>query len=193
MLKQELRKIYKNKRNELSVSQKEKMTDMMLIQFQQLNIEIPSVVMSYAPIEKLNEFDPSLIEEYCRFKNPQIAFAYSVMEEEDKNAELTIKLVNDQTQFKENHYGIYEPQSGIEIAAEHIDLVITPLLCFDSNGNRIGYGKGYYDHFLKNCRHDCIKIGFSFFKPVGVIDDINEFDIPMDYCITPETIYTFTK
>lgn len=71
-----------------------------------------------------------------------------------------------------------------------IDLVIVPLLAFDLDGNRVGYGKGYYDKFLQNCEN-ALKIGICLEKPLLKILDINEYDIKLDYCITPEKIYSF--
>ena len=70
MKKKEIREIYKTKRIGLSAVQKEKMNDLMLIQFQRLKIDIPGLIMTYAAIEKFNEFDPQLITDYCFFKNP---------------------------------------------------------------------------------------------------------------------------
>ena len=51
--------------------------------------------------------------------------------------------------------------------------------------------KGFFDRYLKGCREDCIKIGFSYFEPLDSIDDANEFDVPLDFCITPQRIYVF--
>jgi 5-formyltetrahydrofolate cyclo-ligase len=76
---------------------------------------------------------------------------------------------------------------------EAIDTAIVPLLCFDERGYRVGYGKGYYDRFLAKCRPNCLKIGLSFFEPVENIDDINEYDIPLDLCIAPDRTITFSK
>jgi len=45
-------------------------------------------------------------------------------------------------------YGIPEPIDGIEIDNYKIDVVFIPLLAYDTKGNRIGYGKGFYDRFL---------------------------------------------
>jgi len=70
------------------------------------------------------------------------------------------------------------------------DLVILPLLAYDYQGNRVGYGKGYYDRFLAQIPN-IPKIGLSFFKPVEQISDIQIWDVTLDYCITPETIYSF--
>ncbi|MEY3642146.1 MAG: hypothetical protein RLZZ149_74, partial [Pseudomonadota bacterium] len=100
-------------------------------------------------------------------------------------------ISDDTTEFYLNQYGIPEPMGGIEIKAGQIDAAIIPLLAFDNIGNRVGYGKGYYDRFLANCRADVLKIGLSFFPPVSSIDDIENFDKKLDFCITPERVYAF--
>jgi len=69
--------------------------------------------------------------------------------------------------------------------------VLVPLLSFDKKGFRVGYGKGFYDRFLMQCKSDCIKIGLSYFDPIDVIDDADEFDVPLDFCITPQKVYVF--
>ena len=65
------------------------------------------------------------------------------------------------------------------------------MLAFDTRGNRVGYGKGFYDRYLPACRPDCIKLGFSYFDPVDSVDDAHEFDVPLDLCITPNRTYVF--
>ena len=100
-------------------------------------------------------------------------------------------LLTDSTTLKPNKWGIPEPVGGIQVPISGIDVVFLPLLSFDHKGHRVGYGKGYYDRFLSGCREDVIKIGLSLFEAVDEISDIGEFDVPMDYCITPEKIYSF--
>jgi 5-formyltetrahydrofolate cyclo-ligase len=99
--------------------------------------------------------------------------------------------VNEETSYEENEYGIAEPVGGEEIHPEDLDAVFVPLLCFDEKGYRVGYGKGFYDRFLSSCREDVIRIGFSYFDPVPSIDDINDFDVPLNLCITPNKLYEF--
>ncbi|MNY75556.1 5-formyltetrahydrofolate cyclo-ligase family protein [compost metagenome] len=63
------------------------------------------------------------------------------------------------------------------------------MLAFDRNGYRVGYGKGFYDRFLQKI--NTRKIGLSMFEPVDCITDVNEHDVKMDLCITPDRIYFF--
>jgi 5-formyltetrahydrofolate cyclo-ligase len=191
MIKEALRILYKQKREELAAPIKLQLDDLLLIQFQQLAIDIPSNIMSYKIKNNSNEFDPQSVIEYCYFKNLGIKLSLPRMLPDFNSAAMVAEQVGANTQFFINAFGIPEPNGGYEISPELIDLVIVPLLCFDQSGNRVGYGKGYYDRFLKNCRKDCIKIGFSYFSPIASIDDTNEFDIPLDYGISPDAIHEF--
>lgn len=191
MKKEDIRIFYKEKRSNLSPHLKLKLDDLMLIQFQQLEIDIPSLIMTYSPIKKLNEFDPQTITDYCYFKNPGQQLFYPVMVEGKRQPKIISVIVHDETVFKINQYGIEEPLDGIDMIPSEIDLVIIPLLCFDKKGNRVGYGKGYYDRFLKHCRKDCVKIGFSYFDPIDEVEDVNKFDVKLDIGITPDAIYEF--
>ena len=104
-------------------------------------------------------------------------------------------LLTSETRLVLNRWLIPEPDpSSSELAAvKDIDVVLIPLLAFDERGFRVGYGGGYYDRFLADCKEDVRKIGLSFFDPIPQIDDINPFDIPMDYCITPAKIFEWTR
>lgn len=188
MTKAALRKLYKQKRTELSPAVINKLEDLMLIQFQSLHLEIPDTVMTYSPIESLNEYNPILIEEYCFFKNPATTLIYPVADKE-KN-DLRSVAVKEDTFFELNEFDIEEPINGKEMDPHGIGMMIVPLLCFDEAGYRVGYGKGYYDKFIKRCRPQMLKVGFSFFD-AETIDDPDAFDEKMDICITPERIYQF--
>jgi 5-formyltetrahydrofolate cyclo-ligase len=78
-----------------------------------------------------------------------------------------------------------EPKRGSNISPADIDMVIVPLLAVDQQGHRIGYGKGYYDRFLKLCRTDCLKIGVSFFEPEETIKEKSTEDVLLNGCLTP--------
>ena len=96
----------------------------------------------------------------------------------------------DTTAIKPNIWNIPEPLDGTTIGASKIQLVLVPLLAFDKKEQRVGYGKGFYDRFLKGCP-EALKIGLSFFGPIEEIADIQSSDIALDYCITPNQIYRF--
>ena len=72
-----------------------------------------------------------------------------------------------------------------------IEVVFIPLLTFDKTGQRVGYGKGFYDQFLAQCKPSTLKVGLSFFEPEIYIEDLLPTDIPLDYCITPNQTYHF--
>jgi 5-formyltetrahydrofolate cyclo-ligase len=100
-------------------------------------------------------------------------------------------LLTDSTTIKKNKWHIPEPVNGITITPEQIDVVFVPLLAFDEQGHRVGYGKGFYDKFLAMCKPETLKIGLSFFESEKKITDVYQGDIILDYCVTPNDIYTF--
>jgi 5-formyltetrahydrofolate cyclo-ligase len=174
MIKKEIRKNYLQKRISLTVLEKSKLDDLLLIQFQTLQLPFLHTVFGFWPIEEYN---------------PGMSIAYPRI---DASQNLIRAIVSDEkTNFKRNKFNIHEPENGYEVKAAAIDLVIVPLLAFDKYGYRVGYGKGYYDKFLSGIRKDCIKVGFSCFEPVDKIADTHEFDVPLSYCITPQTVYVF--
>ena len=104
---------------------------------------------------------------------------------------MTHFLLTDNTKIKKNDYGIPEPVDGLEVPTAKIDVVFVPLLAYDKTGHRVGYGKGFYDIFLKECKPDVIKVGLSYFDPEDSIADIAENDIRLNFCVTPDGIFEF--
>jgi len=107
-----------------------------------------------------------------------------------KNYEMEHYLLQENTHLKISNYGIPEPSDGIEIPVEKLDVVFIPLLTVDTQGNRIGYGKGFYDRFLSKCKEDTIFVGLSFFEPEKSIPSSPE-DIKLHFCVTPKKTFTF--
>jgi 5-formyltetrahydrofolate cyclo-ligase len=106
--------------------------------------------------------------------------------------ELKHYLLTDQTAIIVNEYGIPEPVGeDLQIDVKEIDVVFIPLLVVDSKGNRVGYGKGFYDRFLSSCRSNTKKIGISFFPPLDFEIASNEFDVPIDQLVTPNSVVNF--
>lgn len=142
----------------------------------------------FLPISSKNEVDTSFILSILQGKDKNIALPK--IQGEDGLIHI---LLTDNTKLKTNSWGVPEPEEGIEVPVKKIDVVFIPLLAFDKNGNRVGYGKGFYDNFLQECRKDVIKVGLSLFTAEAKISDVNERDIPLDYCVTPEKTYSFSR
>ena len=190
MTKSGIRKLYRQKRMDLSFSEKNRLEDLILIQFQSLHVHVPDNIMTFSPIENYNEYNPILIEEHCFFKNPAATLIYPVTN--FKNNSLLPVATQEDTIFEVNEYQINEPVDGTPISPIMINLMLLPLLGFDTQGYRVGYGKGFYDKLISDCTPTMLKIGISFFSEI-VIDDLNVFDKKMDICITPDHIFQFKK
>jgi 5-formyltetrahydrofolate cyclo-ligase len=189
MLKKDARHYFKEKRNSLSPTDKQKWDDLLLIEFQAIDIPFINFVFSFYPIEDNNEINTFLITDYLHFKNPNLQICYP--KTNPKDGSMDAILCSADSNFEANSYNIPEPLDTEIADPTSIDLVIVPLLAFDLTGNRVGYGKGYFDRYLKRCREDCIKVGFCYYEPLDSIDDANEFDVPLDFCITPQRTYVF--
>ena len=189
MQKEEARKIYKEKRKALTDAERSKLDDLLLIQLQTAGLPFIHHLLSYWPIEENGEPDTSLFNDYLEFKNPAIKILYPKADFE--NLELEAIEVDADTAFQKNARNIHEPMDGIVMDAGVIDLVFVPLLIFDKQGYRIGYGKGFYDKYLPKCRPDCLKLGFCYFDPIQKIEGTRDFDVPLNLCITPQKVYVF--
>ena len=95
------------------------------------------------------------------------------------------------TELVESRWGIAEPVGAPEVLPAAFDAVLLPLLAFDEQGQRVGYGKGFYDRFLAECRPDALRIGLSLEPPVPQITDVWPGDAPLHACITPERVWWF--
>lgn len=189
MIKKELRKIYKEQRLSIASKDKLKWDDLMLIQFQQFDFSNAQTLLTYWPMAHSNEPNTHLYSSYLRHTIPNLQMAYPVVDL--ATGSMQAILINEETVYHTSAYGITEPKEGAIVSPIDIDIIFVPQLIYDEQGFRVGFGKGYYDKFLAQCREDAVTIGFNYFEPINKIEDVNEFDIPLNYCITPQTIYEF--
>ena len=189
MIKAELRKLYLEKRKTLSNDEvlilSKKILENFILQF---NIIENQSIHVFLPIKKFNEIETKFLIEYF-WKRKVNVFVPKIF----KNKIISVKLTPE-TVLKENSWGILEPISN-ENECSNFDFVITPLLYCDRKGNRIGYGKGFYDEFFRTINADAKKIGVNYFPPIESIDDVSDFDVKLDYLVTPvETLsFSFTS
>ncbi len=185
--KKELRLQYKNLRKELSIDDIEEKSLEIANRLIQLPIWDKSYYHVFLPIEEQKEVNTEYILHLLSGKDKEIVVSKSDFE----TRKMSHFLLTDNTKIKKNEYNIPEPINGLPVPSETIDVVFVPLLAFDVFGNRIGYGKGFYDKFLAECKPETIKIGLSFFEAVNQIDDVFESDVKLDYCVTPGLVYKF--
>ncbi|MEQ1799921.1 MAG: 5-formyltetrahydrofolate cyclo-ligase, partial [Lacibacter sp.] len=155
MTKKEARKYFKEKRSGLTVGDKNRFDDLILIHFQQLPLPDLFYVHTYLAIKENNEIETDHLLHYLEFRNPELKIVIPKMDHE-KNELLHIEY-NELVDVMKNEWGIHEPVNGNLVSESEIDLIFVPLLAFDETGNRVGYGKGFYDKFLTKCRPDAIK------------------------------------
>lgn len=189
MLKKELRKKFRAERFSLTPADCTKRDDLLLIQFQKLSLPPLQAVLSFYPIEEKREINIFLLTDFLLFRYPGLQLCYPKTNIFQNTMQAVMATA--ETGFDANEYGIPEPVAGEIIDATYLDAVFVPLLAFDKHGNRVGYGKGFYDRYLEDCRADCLKIGLSYFDAVERIEDAGEFDVPLNYCITPQSTYVF--
>ena len=189
MKKAEARLFFRQQRSSLTTLQVNVFQDLLLIQFQKLALPYFNYVHAFLPIYKKNEPDTGPLLDWLKFANPGLQIVYPKVSSLDFS--MKHYLHEENMYFENNQYGIPEPVGGTEIMPEELDMVFVPLLGFDLQGNRVGYGKGYYDRFLSKCKDDVIKVGLSFLSPIDCIEDVDFFDKKLDFCITPERVYAF--
>ena len=187
MTKSELRKKYRSLRKKLTKEQIEDYSLFISNQLLKLEIWNKSFYHIFLTIEEQREINTDYILNILAGKDKNIVISKSNFEDYS----MTHYLLTDNTTIKKNDYNIPEPVDGIEIQASQLEIVFIPLLAFDQKGNRIGYGKGFYDRFLNACKPDTIKIGLSFFEAEIENIEISEDDINLDYCVTPNQIFQF--
>lgn len=189
MVKSIIRQQYLAKRNNLDTDELKVLEEKIVERFGTLSLQGVAHLLSYYPIPSRKEFNATVCENLLKLENPSLHVYWPRLNEADTTMDV-IEVTSD-TELIRNKYDILEP-AGEEFAEPQIiDAVFVPLIAFDTKGFRVGYGKGYYDRFLKRCAQDVVKIGFSYFDAIDTIEDIDEFDVPLNYCITPMRVYEF--
>lgn len=142
----------------------------------------------FFPIAKFNEVNTFYLQQLLE-QQGKILFTSQVNREENRLETLQLPL---DAAFFLDEWGIPVPQESLRVPTTKIQVVFVPLLAYDSSGHRLGFGKGFYDKFLSSLEQSVIKVGLSFFSPEVAIP-MEPHDVPLDYCITPDRIWTFSR
>lgn len=179
----DLREFYKDKRKALTVDECVKLSHKITNNFLGYWMFHKKVIDCFLPIHRMREVDTRPLVDHLRQSNtvcvPVSNFDMQSMEH---------KIVDEHIQFQENSYGIPEPVYGTSAKIEDIQVVIVPLLAVDQHGNRLGYGKGFYDRFLAKCAPGTMFIGLTMFDIHEDLEDVQPHDIPLHYVVNPQGI-----
>jgi 5-formyltetrahydrofolate cyclo-ligase len=191
MNKKEIRKLYLSKRETLAMQDLDLRSRVITDKFfSSFDLENINSIHIYLPIQTKKEINTWLLIDKLRKEYAHIKLIVS--RSNPSNGTMDNFYFTEETILSVNKWGIPEPLSGERCTSEKVDLVFVPLLAFDKKGNRVGYGKGYYDRFLSECRKDVLKIGLSLEEPIRKID-AELFDVTLTHCITPLKVYSFKK
>ncbi|PQO33529.1 5-formyltetrahydrofolate cyclo-ligase [Blastopirellula marina] len=104
------------------------------------------------------------------------------------NCQLGLFPLREMSELKKGAYGIREPAPELRaersVDPESIDILVAPGVAFDLAGNRLGYGKGYFDRLLVRLRPDCVKVAFAFEGQLVERISAQSHDIPVEYIVT---------
>ncbi|MFP3832223.1 5-formyltetrahydrofolate cyclo-ligase [Chryseobacterium sp. SIMBA_028] len=186
MLKAELRKKYIQKRKALSLDEAFLLSENIFENFiHYFNPKESEKVHVFIPIVARKEIDTQIFIKYFLSHNIRV-FVPKIVGDKLINIEIF-----EDTLFETNSWGILEPVSNDDSKGNDYHYVVTPLLYCDKKGNRVGYGKGFYDGLFQGMSSGTKKIGVNYFDPDECIDDVWENDIPLDYLVTPKEVLSF--
>ncbi len=138
------------------------------------NAKVVSLYMS-----AFGEVDTSFIIKTALNLNKTVAVP--VIDKDDINLSLYTE------ELTAGAYGISEPARRIYVNPNDVDLFLVPGIAFDKSGNRIGFGKGYYDRLLEGAKG--VKVGCMYdFQLVDIIP-AEKTDIKMDYLVCESQVH----
>lgn len=185
--KERLRKFYKSKRAALSLVEKTRYSSQILHQFKIWVAARPHLTHFhiFLPIWQQHEINTHIIKEFLESSQKKVYT--SVIHH---GIEMQTVALDSDTKYEVGKFGVPVPVSALEADHEILEVVLVPLLAFDLAGNRIGFGKGYYDAFLHKLSPEVIKMGLSYFSPEEQIPNEGH-DVQLNYCLTPTQIFEF--
>ncbi len=190
--KQDIRKAYLTRRKALSPEEALRLNTSLMAQCQALELGIPTYIHLFLPIAAKKEVDTWPLADWLRkaFPVAKLVLSRSFI----ATGDMQHFVWDASTMLIENALGIPEPEGGQRIRPEQLDVVFVPMLAFDNRGHRVGYGKGMYDGFLRQCRPGVMAIGLSLFGPLEEpISDAWEGDMTLSAAVTPEKVYYFNE
>lgn len=145
-------------------------------------------IMSY--IDFRNEVKTRNLISLCFKKGKKVVVPVIIKKNGIKREMAVSEIYNINTDMVYGPYGILQPSmQKLEVVNPKIlDLIVVPGIAFDIEHNRLGFGKGYYDKFLKSISSNSFKVGIAYEMQIYTKLPVESHDIKMDAIITEERI-----
>jgi 5-formyltetrahydrofolate cyclo-ligase len=182
-LKQKLRKEFIEKRKKIPAKERKEKSELIAEKLFSLPEFLNAKkLMIYHSFKE--EVETNLIIEKA-YELKKEVFIPSIQDE--KNCLMNCVKIEKETEMKFDCFGICKPKKSIKVHPKELDLIIVPGIAFDLQGNRLGWGKGFFDRFLKKCIN-CTFIGLSFEEQITKKIPADEMDVKMNLVITEKQI-----
>lgn len=144
-------------------------------------------IMAYMDFS--NEVSTKFLIEKC-FEMGKKVFLPKVAYKSKRRYLEVYEVTDIKNQLSKGTYGILEPNGNFtgKVDEKIIDMVVVPGVAFDEKRNRIGFGAGYYDSFLKNTKKECHKVGIAFEIQICPYIPAEEHDVPLDMIVTEKRV-----
>jgi len=147
-----------------------------------------SVIMMYLPFPHEVDTAEAILHAWQNCKVvavPKISWQQKHM--------MPVQINSLETGFSTEVAGLRNPTEGIPVPFEDIDLVVTPALGFDRQGNRLGRGGSYYDRFFASDGLKAQRCGFAFAEQVVDSIPVGGHDKPVDFLVTDDGVIYFNN
>lgn len=189
--KNQIRADFRARRTSLTLEKKQALDTKLCNRFLSLaSYRFAEAVLVYAPLP--GEIDIYPIIRDALKKGKTVAFPRCT----DNESAMTYHIVEDLSLLKKGSYGIMEPPENAPVYDKALSfksptLCFVPALCYDRNGYRLGYGKGYYDRYLS--RFGGVKMGLCYSD--FVVDSLprGRYDASVDFLITEKGVLIFNE
>ena len=183
-----MRAYYKALRADLSTTEFNRRSQRVLaLLFDMIQRSKPRALHAYMSIERLREIP---VEELF----DRLTMPISIPKADFNDSSLSHYLWDKDLFLETSQWGIREPKSGNMADLSKVDLVIVPLLAYDKKGNRLGYGKGFYDRFLAQLlkmNPEVIFVGLSLFPAEEALPELYPGDLPLHKLVNPQGLIEF--
>lgn len=149
-------------------------------------IESARIVHSYWPRTEQNEVDTRSMIDALASEGVQVLLPV-VQSFDPRSPEMVHRRFQGRDGLILNRWGLLEPSDGPEVDPTHLDVVLVPALGAGFSGHRIGYGGGYYDHFLRGLDATTFVLTYDDCYLPDVPHDTH--DVPAKYVVTERGVF----